>query len=233
MNDFKTFDGRKPKPKPKPHKPIKYGKVRKIRDHSKYHGARPEKVQEIKAVWSSPKFRDDNSRLVYLFRHCTSPEYGYTAREFATAKFPDKMNGDYWEVEYAIKLVHQIFNRFRHNIDNHEIILHPMLKKLKGDTIYRYHYYNIIDDEEARKEMRRRAALNCLGLTRTIQKLQDLAERGDEIQAAREKRYQEIEKSAEERRMKEQKQQQEKIQREREHTKINPDGKLPDGQASL
>ena len=112
-------------------------------------------------------------------------------------------------------------------------MLHPMLKKGKGDTIYRYYYCNIIDDEEARKELERRAALTCLGLTRRKQELEDLAERGDEIRAEQEKRLQEIEKHAEERLRKEQKQQQEKIQRAREQAKINPDGKLPEGQYSL
>ena len=159
MNDFKIFDERKPRPMPTPDKPIKNGKVRKIRDYSAYKTVRPDKIEEIKAVWHSPKFRDDNSRLVYLFRHCTSPEFGYTAREFATVKFPEKMAEDagYGMDQYAISLIHQMFIRFRHNFNNHEILLHPMLKKINGDTIYRYYYYNIIYDEEAVREINRRA----------------------------------------------------------------------------
>lgn len=236
MNDFKIFDDRTPKPKP--NAPIKYGKVRKIRkvkDYSKYYDTRPEKVEEIKEVWSSPKFRDDNSRLVYLFRHCTSPEFGYTAREFAIAKFPEKMakDAEFGTEDYAIKLIHEMFRRFRNHVDNHEVMLYPMLKKLKGDTIYRYYYYNVIDDEDAQKEVHRRYARNSLGLTRSIQELEDIAERGEEIRAAQEKRFQEIMARAKEAETKEQKQQQERIQREREQTKINPDGKLPDGQSSL
>ena len=55
---------------------------------------RPEKVEEIKAVWDSPKFKTNAQRLVHLLRHCRRIEYGYTIREFAHAIFPDKMDTD-------------------------------------------------------------------------------------------------------------------------------------------
>ena len=55
---------------------------------------RPEKVEEIKAVWDSPKFKTNAQRLVHLLRHCRRIEYGYTIREFVHAIFPDKMATD-------------------------------------------------------------------------------------------------------------------------------------------
>lgn len=65
--------------------------IRKIIDYSIYKEIRSEKVEEIRIIWDSPKFRTNNERLIHLLRHCKNIEYGYTIREFAHARFPEKM----------------------------------------------------------------------------------------------------------------------------------------------
>ena len=132
----------------------KIANARKTKDHTAQKSTRPDKVEEIKAVWDSPNFKTNNQRLVYLLRHCHNIEYGYTIREFAHARFAEKMtpepksNDDYlWGEHYAFKALHMMFNRFRHDVFNHEVLLASVYKKLEKETVGRWYYYNIIDDD--------------------------------------------------------------------------------------
>jgi len=195
MTEFKMVDDRKPKPVDEPKK-IKFGRARKLtqRDYSAYTTIRPDKVEEIKAVWDSPKsrFRNNNERLVYLFRHCTSAEYGYTIREFAQAKFPEKMK-DY-DGEYLVfKALHQMFRRFRQDELNHEVVLAGLYRKLKNEPVGRWYYWNVIDDDEAMDEVNRFNYKMWLGLTRAQQENQDIIEHSEEIKAELDRHIQEIE----------------------------------------
>ena len=55
-----------------------------------------------------------------------------------------------WGEYYALKNIRQMFNRFRKDIENHNIALVARFWKVKG--ISRWYYYNIIEDPEAFKE---------------------------------------------------------------------------------
>lgn len=140
---FKMNDDRKPDKREKTERKWRYGPVRKL--HSEYRNVRPEKVEEIQAVWDSPIFKTNNQRLVYLFRHCKNIEYGYTIREFAHARFPKKMIFDPKDENkfvnreinegYAFRALWMMFNRFRKDIDNHEVMLAALFRKLEtGET---------------------------------------------------------------------------------------------------
>jgi hypothetical protein len=132
-------------------------------------------------------FRTNNQRLTYLLRHCTSPEYGFTIREFANAIHPDKMSsGEDWERDMAFMAITKMFNRYKKDVLNHEVMLAAIPEK--GI----YYHYNIIDDEEAQKQQELRAARVVLGLDRSIQELQHMAEHSEELERQRQQRYDEI-----------------------------------------
>ena len=142
---------------------------------------RPEKVEEIKAVWDSPKFKTNAQRLVHLLRHCRRIEYGYTIREFAHAIFPDKMDtdpkeDDGWDEYFALKNTHQIFRRFRKDIQNHEIVLFAGLVKGTGTWCY----YNMADDENGWKEVKLREAKIALGYDRALARIEEISKMSDE-----------------------------------------------------
>ena len=142
---------------------------------------RPEKVEEIKAVWDSPKFKTNAQRLVHLLRHCRRIEYGYTIREFAHSIFPDKMATDPqedggWDEYYALSNIRQIFRRFRKDIQNHEIILFAGLVKSTNT----WYYYNMADDKEGWKEVELREAKIALGYDRAISRIEEISKMSDE-----------------------------------------------------
>ena len=142
---------------------------------------RPEKVEEIKAVWDSPKFKTNAQRLVYLMRHCRRVEYGYTIREFSHAIFPDKMTtdpqeDDGWDEYYALKNIRQIFRRFRKDIQNHEVILFAGLVKSTST----WYYYNMADDKEGWKEVELREAKIALGYDRALARIEEISKMSDE-----------------------------------------------------
>jgi hypothetical protein len=129
------LDNRK-KSKPVKKKEIKYGIIRRgfsmnflsgqMKFRAQQKEIRPEKVEEIKAIWQSPKFKTHNQRLIYLLRHCTiiEPQYGYTIREFAHAIHPQKIDpkstGEYDSEYYAFMAIRQMFSRFNHDVTNHD-----------------------------------------------------------------------------------------------------------------
>jgi hypothetical protein len=142
---------------------------------------RPEKVEEIKAIWDSTKFKTNSQRLVHLMRHCKKVEYGYTIREFAHAIFPDKMDtdpkeDDGWDEYFALKNTHQIFRRFRKDIQNHEIVLFAGLVKGTGTWCY----YNMADDENGWKEVKLREAKIALGYDRALARIEEISKMSDE-----------------------------------------------------
>jgi hypothetical protein len=81
------------------------------------------------------------------------------------------MSSGYGEGE-AFKALHQMFRRFRHNEQLHDIWLNAKFVKSESEGIWRWYYYNMVDDDEAMKEVQRRADRCWLGLERTIQDLQ-------------------------------------------------------------
>lgn len=135
---------------------------------------RPEKVEEIKAVWSSPKFKTNNERLVHLFRHCRKPEHGYTIREFAAARTrPGSMLDRMWERDRkhsVFKTLRQMLRRFRKDAKNHEIILYA--KYVAGKN----YYYNMSYDPEGYEEVERRIAKMLLGITKSYDMDMDFLE---------------------------------------------------------
>lgn len=150
---------------------------------------RPEKVEEIKAVWDSPKFKTNAQRLVRLIRDCKKVEYGYTIREFASAIFPDKMatnpkDDGGWGEYHALKNIHHMFRRFRKDIKNHEIVLFAGLVKGTGT----WYYYNMADDEEGWKEVKLREAKIALGYDRAIARIEELSKMTHEDRELLEKR---------------------------------------------
>ena len=142
---------------------------------------RSEKVEEIKAVWDSPKFKTNAQRLVCLMRHCKKVEYGYTIREFSHAIFPDKMDtdprdDDGWDEYYALKNIHHMFRRFRKDIQNHEVVLFAGLVKGHGT----WYYYNMADDEDGWKEVKLREAKIALGYDRALARIEEISKMSDE-----------------------------------------------------
>ena len=177
---FKMVDDRKPnKPKEVIDRRRRYGNVRRINNYSKYKQVRPEKVEEIKAVWDSPYFKTNSSRLVYLFRHCKSAEYAYTIREFAHARFPRKMSSGYGEGE-AFKALQQMFRRFRHKEELHDIWLNAKFVKSESEGIWRWYYYNMVEDEKGYKEVQLRYARMDLGYDRALARIKEISEMSDE-----------------------------------------------------
>jgi hypothetical protein len=158
--------------------------VRQIAVWEAQKETRPEKVEEIKAVWDSPNFKTNAQRLVYLLRHCKSAEYGYTTREFAHGIFPESMNIDIhidggWGEYNAKRAVHQMFRRFRHDVTNHEIILLSRFVKLK-DGIGRWYHYNMKEDPEGFREYELIAAKRSLGIKKAIDRTEDIFEMSEE-----------------------------------------------------
>jgi hypothetical protein len=132
---------------------------------------RPEKVEEIKAIWDSASFRTNAQRLVHLLRHCKKIEYGYTIREFVNAVFPEQRS------EYlALKNTHQIFRRFRKDVENHEIVLFAGL--VKGTNTW--YYYNMVNDEEGWKEVKLREAKIALGYERALARIEEISKMSHE-----------------------------------------------------
>jgi len=145
---------------------------------------RPEKIDEIKAVWKSPKFKTNNRRLVHLFRHCKKVEYGYTIREFVYAIFPEKMDIDPkqdggWGEYYALKDIRQMLRRFRHDMENHEVLL--ISRRLRSrNGVPKWYYYNTIEDEEGFLDSQMRLARITLGLHKIGEKVGDIMEMSEE-----------------------------------------------------
>lgn len=187
-DEFRMFDDRKrPDESECKKKKIPIYHARKIRDpRTLKMPVRDEKVMEIKEIWESPKFKTHNQRLIYLLKHCTiiEPQYGYTIREFAHAIHPQKMDpnadpmNEYDSEYYAFKALRKMFNRFSHDVTNHEVLLSAVLAKGTG----KWYYYNIIDDEQAIKDHHLRLARMSLGFQRTIQELEHIAEHSEEIE---------------------------------------------------
>lgn len=65
-----------------------------------------------------------------------------------------------------------MFKRFNHDVTNHEVILAAVLAKGTG----KWYYCNIIDNEQALKDKKLRAARVVLGGIRRGQELQHIAE---------------------------------------------------------
>lgn len=145
---------------------------------------RPEKIEEIKAVWDSPKFKTNNQRLVFLLRHCKNVEYGYTLREFGHAIF-----SDHWSGYLALKNIHQMFTRFRKDAENHEVILLSRFMKVKG--IGRWYYYNMIEDEEGFKGYKLRMAKIVLAEEKNLAKMQDILDMSQEERERKEREFEE------------------------------------------
>ncbi len=194
--------------KPVKKKEIKYGKMRRglgmkflsgqMKFRAQQKEIRPEKVEEIEAIWQSPKFKTHNQRLIYLLRHCTiiEPQYGYTIREFAHAIHPQKMDpkstGEYDDEYYAFKAIRQMFRRFSQDIENHEVLLAAVLANGTG----KWYYYNIIDNEQAIKDHKNRQDRMSLGIERAIQENQDIAKHSEEIERDLKASFDEIERKA-------------------------------------
>jgi hypothetical protein len=140
---------------------------------------RPEKVEEIKAVWDSPNFKTNAQRLIHLLRHCKKIEYGYTIREFACGIFPEKMtapDAESHEKYLAFYAIYQMFRRFRRDATNHEIV--PFAGLVKGTGCW--YYYNMIEDEKGYKEVQLRYARMDLGYDRALARIKDISEMPDE-----------------------------------------------------
>jgi hypothetical protein len=140
---------------------------------------RPDKIEEIKVIWDSPNFKTNSQRLVHLMRHCKKIEYGYTIREFAHAIFPEKMTGplseEHWKY-FAFAALHQMFRRFRKDVQNHEIGMFAGLVKGTGT----WYYYNMIEDEEGWKDVKLRQERIALGYDRALAQIKGISEMSDE-----------------------------------------------------
>ena len=147
--------------------------IGKRRGPSKYQIAQretsPDREEEIKAVWDSPKFDTHNQRLVFLLRHCRNVNYGYTVREFSHGIFPDHSFEN-----LAVKNVRQIFRRFRKGAKNHQVLLYS--KFVDG----KWYYYNMIEDRAAYKDVELRAMKISLGLERAASKIEGILEMSEE-----------------------------------------------------
>jgi hypothetical protein len=69
-----------------------------------------------------------------------------------------------------------MFRRFRPKEELHDIWLNPKFVKSESEGIWRWYCYNMVNDDEAMKEVQRRADRCWLGLERTIQDLQGISE---------------------------------------------------------
>ena len=113
--------------------------------------------------------------------YCRRIEYGFTIREFAHAIFPDKMATDPqedggWHEYFALKNTHQIFRRFRKDIQNHEIILFAGLV----NSTNTWYYYNMADYKEGWKEVELREAKIALGYDRALSRIEEISKMSNE-----------------------------------------------------
>lgn len=139
-------------------------------------------VERIRYVWKNPELRSNNQRLIYLIKDRKNAKLGYTIYEFAYAIFPEKMTLEpkseydvYWGKVFAFKALHKMFQRFRRDFEKHNIYLAAAFRKLENeiDSLPHWYHYNVMEDADAIKDVKLRAAQRQLGEERRMAELKD------------------------------------------------------------